>query len=93
MSPSRSESEALDQLAEEFMGRCRRGERPTVGAYADRHPDLAEQIRELFPALVVMEDLGLLGGEATSPFAAANDGPVPRQLGDVHGEVMKELLA
>ena len=39
----------LDQLAEEFAGRCRRGERPTLEEYIDRYPELAEEIRELFP--------------------------------------------
>src|SRR5262249_30139639 len=44
-------------LAEEFVERHRRGERPSVAEYAARHPELAEQIRELFPALVMMEDV------------------------------------
>jgi serine/threonine protein kinase len=83
MSHSSSEPDPLDQLAEEFMVRCRRGERPAVSEYAARHPDLAEQIRELFPTLLVMEDLGSVGGEGTGPFAPkADDGTVPHQLGE-----------
>jgi WD40 repeat protein/serine/threonine protein kinase len=84
MSHSSSEPDPLDQLAEEFMARCRRGERPAVSEYVDKHPDLAEQIRDLFPALVVMEDLGSVGGELTGPFApkAFGDDAVPRQLGE-----------
>ena len=42
----------VDQLAEEFADRYRRGERPSLKEYTDRYPDLAEEIRELFPALV-----------------------------------------
>ena len=84
MSPSRSEAGPLDQLAEEFLARCRRGERPAVSEYAAQHPELAEQIRDLFPALLVMEDLGSVGGELTGPFApqSADEGAVPRQLGE-----------
>jgi hypothetical protein len=45
----------LDQLAEEFAARYRGGERPSLKEYTDRYPDLADDIRELFPAMVQME--------------------------------------
>ena len=45
----------LDQLAEEFAARFRRGERPALKEYTDRYPELAEEIRELFPAMVKVE--------------------------------------
>src|SRR5215472_15142092 len=45
----------FEELAEEFAARFRRGERPSVQEYIDRCPDLAEEIRELFPALVEVE--------------------------------------
>jgi serine/threonine protein kinase len=82
MSQSTSERYPLDQLAEEFLVRCRRGERPAVSEYAEKHPALAEQIHDLFPTLLAMEDLGSVGGELTGPFASAGDGTVPRQLGE-----------
>src|SRR5262245_20632930 len=47
---------SLDGLAEEFVARYRNGERPAVSEYTARCPDLAAEIRELFPALVMMED-------------------------------------
>jgi eukaryotic-like serine/threonine-protein kinase len=47
----------FDRLAEEFVARLRRGERPSLDDYAARHPELAEQVRELFPALIEMEQL------------------------------------
>ena len=53
-SPSR---EAVEQLAEEFVERFRRGERPSLSEYAARYPEHAEEIRKLFPALVVMEQI------------------------------------
>lgn len=45
----------IEELAEEFAERYRIGEHPTVEDYASRYPQWADQIRMLFPALVVME--------------------------------------
>src|SRR6188508_2967292 len=45
----------FDELAEEFAARFRRGERPSLQEYIDRCPDLADEIREMFPALVEVE--------------------------------------
>ena len=54
----------LDQLAEEFAVRFRRGERPSLQEYTDRYPELAEEIRELFPAMVRVEQAeGVRQGE------------------------------
>ncbi len=52
----------LEQLAEEFIERLRRGGNPSPSEYASRHPEMAEQIRRLFPALVLMEQAGGAGG-------------------------------
>jgi hypothetical protein len=55
-SPSESRDFArFDDLAEEFAARFRRGERPDLQEFIARAPDLADEIRELFPALVAME--------------------------------------
>ena len=71
MSMSDSEQyNLLDQLAEEFAARFRRGERPSLKEYTDRHPDLADEIRDLFPALVKVEqaeDFREDEGEARDP--------------------------
>ena len=45
----------FEALAEEFAARFRRGERPSLQEYIDRCPGLADEIRELFPALVEVE--------------------------------------
>ena len=56
MSISDSEQyDLLDRLAEEFAERFRRGERPALKEYTDRYPELADEIRELFPAMVKVE--------------------------------------
>ena len=51
----------VEALAEEFLRRQRRGERPTLEDYCRRHPELADEIRDLFPVLIRMEDLGADG--------------------------------
>jgi hypothetical protein len=38
----------LDALAEDFVERYRRGERPALTEYIERHPELADEIQELF---------------------------------------------
>jgi WD40 repeat protein/serine/threonine protein kinase len=45
----------LNRLAEDFIARCRRGERPALEEYTQRHPELADQICELFPTFAQME--------------------------------------
>src|SRR5262245_18272000 len=49
--------ERVEQLAEEFVERYRKGERPPLSEYVRRYPEHAQEIRELFPALVMMEQV------------------------------------
>jgi tRNA A-37 threonylcarbamoyl transferase component Bud32 len=55
---SESGRNPVEELAEEFIERRRRGETPTLEEYASKFPDLADEIRSLFPALMMMEKLG-----------------------------------
>ena len=57
MSESSSDRNVVEVLAEEFVERYRRGDRPPLSEYTQRYPDLAEQIEDLFPALLMMENL------------------------------------
>ena len=75
MNDSDSEADPLAALAEEFAERYRRGERPALTEYAERYPEQAERIRRLFPALVVMEEFGSVGGQDAGPFAGIDGGP------------------
>ena len=52
----------MNELAEEFAERFRRGERPSLTEYTERYPELEAEIRDLFPALVVMEQFGSVAG-------------------------------
>jgi serine/threonine protein kinase/WD40 repeat protein/tetratricopeptide (TPR) repeat protein len=71
MASSKSDRNPVEQLAEEFVERYRRGERPALSEYTSRYPRWADEIRELFPALVMMEQLKPAAGDATGAF----DGP------------------
>src|SRR5581483_3947554 len=52
-----ADRDPLDLLAEEFVARHRRGERPALAEYVAAYPELAEPIQELFPALLMMEQV------------------------------------
>ena len=41
----------IEPLADEYLGRRRRGDRPTPAEYAARYPEHAGRILELFPRL------------------------------------------
>src|SRR6516165_6915121 len=71
----------LNRLADEFAARYRKGERPSLQEYIDRHPELADGIREFFPALVEMEQVKEAREEVSEPTAT---GPLPplERLGD-----------
>ena len=71
----------LGPVPESFLARFRKGERPSLTEYSGRYPALADEIRELFPALVEIEQLGSVGG-AAAPAAASKAGsgaPRPAQ--------------
>jgi serine/threonine protein kinase/WD40 repeat protein len=86
MPASESSRDALlERLAEEFVERHRRGERPTPSEYAERHPALAAEIRELFPAMVQIESLKPLAGELTAASALQGSCPeedIPERFGE-----------
>jgi WD40 repeat protein/serine/threonine protein kinase len=69
MSDASSERDPVEQLADEFLARQRRGERPSLTEYTARYPQQADAIRQLFPALVKLEQLKPAPGDATGPHA------------------------
>jgi serine/threonine protein kinase len=84
MTTSSYQRNRVELLAEDFLDRNRRGERPTLREYVERHPELADEILDLFPALLMMEDLGESSGGTTSSLAADGVAVGPRleRLGD-----------
>src|SRR5262245_23176155 len=86
MSESESQAELVLELAEEFLERYRKGERPPLREYIDRHPELALEIKEVFPAMAMMENIAVADDslETRDPEAARRrQSKLPlEQLGD-----------
>ncbi len=81
----------VEELAEEFIERHRRGEQPSVAEYAEAHAALAARIRELFPTLLFLEKAkaesvaspsgGALAEEPARPFETLGDFRILREIG------------
>jgi WD40 repeat protein/serine/threonine protein kinase/tetratricopeptide (TPR) repeat protein len=84
MSDSSADRNPVEELAEDFLARFRRGERPALSEYTSRFPDLATEIRDLFPALVMLEDVRppANGGSANSNTLPPAGGKKLERLGD-----------
>jgi WD40 repeat protein/serine/threonine protein kinase len=52
-----NDSDVLASLAEEFIELHRQGVRPSIDQYVQRVPQLEQEIRDLFPTLLVVENL------------------------------------
>ena len=57
------------RLVEEFLERQRRGEHPALSEYTARYPELAGEIRELFPVLAMVERFKPVPAELADPSA------------------------
>jgi serine/threonine protein kinase len=85
MPRSSDDRDPVERLAEEFLERHRRGEHPALTEYVDRYPEWAGDIRELFPALVMMERLKPAAADVTGSFIdgeRTDPGRLPERLGD-----------
>ncbi len=81
MADSNTERDPLELLAADYMERLRQGQRPSIEEYAAQHPDLAEEIRDLFPTISVTERLK--ARQARSSDGRATLGPAQlERLGD-----------
>lgn len=71
MSSSSDERGPVELLADEFLARCKRGEKPTIKEYCDRHPELADEIRDVFEAVLMVEDLKPGSSDMTGSLGAS----------------------
>ena len=80
----KSEIDPLDLLVDDFVDPLRSGQMPSIEDYAIQHPDAAERIRELFPALAAMEGVAeaLTGDGAASAQADVESASLPERIGD-----------
>ncbi len=72
----------LDRLVDEFAARLRRGEQPALKDYTDRYPELADELRELFPALVQVEHVKEICQDRDEAERARTKSPPLSQVGD-----------
>jgi WD40 repeat protein len=98
MSTSDARSEVVLELAQEFLQRYRNGERPGIQEFVNRHPELAGEIREAFPAMAITENITIpddaLTGDETGDYGSLTSdetgdygepslkAPMAEQLGD-----------
>jgi len=85
MTDASSDRNPVEALAEEFLERFRRGERPALSEYTGRYPELADDIRELFPALVMLEGVrpaSVANSATDDTFAPAGVANKLERLGD-----------
>lgn len=82
MTNSSDTRDPVEVLAEEFLDRHRRGERPTIGEYADAHPEWSDRIRSLFPTLMMIEGLKSETQVPEGSGTETRDSEMPSHLGD-----------
>src|SRR5262245_64025352 len=79
-----SVADPLGPIADEFVEAFRHGKRPSVEEFARRYPEHADAIREMLPALVLMEQAKSAddsSGSRRQAKAAGAASPL-QQLGD-----------
>lgn len=84
-----SEHDQLGPLLDEFVSRHRKGEHPSVTEYVQRCPELADDIRELFPAVVMMERVGEAEPDASQSQRVTADGTAIERLGEYR--ILREI--
>jgi WD40 repeat protein/serine/threonine protein kinase len=86
-----SEVDPFGQIADEFVEAFRQGQHPSVGEFARRYPEHADEIREILPTLVLMEKAKSAddtsgqsrraGAAAVTPLSQLGDYLILREVG------------
>jgi WD40 repeat protein/serine/threonine protein kinase len=86
-----SAADPLGQIADEFVEALRQGQRPSVEEFARRYPAHADDLRDMLPALVLMEQVKSADKAAGAEGRTAVPEAVPsmRQLGDY--QILREI--
>src|SRR5438477_7600817 len=83
-----SSADPFGQIADEFVEAFRQGKRPSVEEYARRYPEHADEIRDMLPALVLMEKARSADDTPGQRHPATAAAPV-QQLGDY--QILREV--
>ena len=83
-SDSQNTDAQMWKLVNEFTQRIEAGEKPSTEEYCRLYPELADEIRELFPTVQELGDL-----QVSEPSVDAADVPLPEQIGNyrILGEI------
>jgi hypothetical protein len=75
--------ELLESLTDSFVAQYRLGQRPSVEQYAARHPEQAEQLREILAAIVLLErHAAVCDSNGHANGAPGDVRPTPEEIGD-----------
>jgi serine/threonine protein kinase/WD40 repeat protein/Flp pilus assembly protein TadD len=83
-----SATDPFGQVADEFVEAFRQGQRPSVEEFARRYPAHADQIREILPAMVLMEQ-AKAADDSRAPRDPATTVTPLKQLGDY--QILREV--
>jgi serine/threonine-protein kinase len=99
LQPVSGHDERLAQILAELTDQFRKGQQPDLETVARKHPDLAQELREVWPALVLAEELAKPAAEGAvsppHPYPLSPEGRgeflpgLPRTFGDY--ELLEEI--
>jgi hypothetical protein len=84
-----SAADSFGLIADKFVNAIRQGKRPTVEEYAHRYPEHADEIREVLPALVMIERAKDEDLPRERRAADVAESPPIKQLGDY--QILREV--
>src|SRR5437588_10510282 len=84
-----SAADALGPIADEFVEAFRHGKRPSVEEFARRYPAHADDIRDMLPALVLMEKAKSADDSSEQRRQAKASAAALQQLGDY--QILREV--
>jgi serine/threonine protein kinase len=85
-----TQADPFGQFGDEFVEAFRQGKRPSVEEFARRYPEHADEIREMLPALVLMEKAKSADDAPGQPLPARAAAAAPlQQLGDY--QILREV--
>jgi len=85
-----SSADPFGQIADEFVEAFRQGKSPSVEEFARRYPKYADEIRDMLPALVLMEKAKSADDSGPVQQAKASAAKAPlQQLGDY--QILREV--
>ena len=67
MAIDETERSAVDVIVEEFAEKCRRGLNPSIDEYIQKHPEKAQELRDLLQTVAIIEQLKVPEKSSTLP--------------------------